>query len=85
MTKEHIFFYAIESLIIGTGFSVLLILNIPVFQQIMIFLSIMILYIVVGVFHHKIHNNLSAKVVLEYILISALLLTLFIFLNISKL
>jgi hypothetical protein len=83
MNKEynHIFFYLFEILVIGGGFILLLSFPFTFSQQLLILASILFVYIVAGLIHHKQHFDIKTKVVLEYILISVLIMTLFVFLN----
>lgn len=85
MKKEHFVFYFLEFLLLGSGFAVILFLNLNFMQQIYVIAANLLLYIIFGVYHHSFHNNINLKVVLEYILISVLIFTLFIFINISRL
>ena len=85
MKRHHISLYFIEFIIIGGGFTLLLSLSLPFYSQLGIIALMLVLYSVVGLLHHKTHRNITSKVVLEYTLISVLIFTLFIFLNIAKL
>lgn len=85
MKKNHGILYLTEFCVLGAGFSLILALNLHFSMQVFILLSILLLYCGIGLFHHSKHRDITTKVVLEYILISAILFALFIFLNISKL
>lgn len=85
MKRQHGSLYLIEFVIIGGGFALLLSLSLPFYSQLLIIALMLVLYSAVGLLHHKKHRNITSKVVLEYTLISVLILTLFIFLNITKL
>lgn len=85
MKFGHLFFYFLEFLVIGSGFGLILYLDLSFTQQAFVLMGNLMVYIVVGILHHSIHNNINLKVVLEYILLSVLIFTLFVFLNISKL
>ena len=74
-----------EFAIIGAGFSFLLIASMTIYYQLAILTGILAVYIGVGLFHHKTHHDIAMKVVLEYILVSALVFALFVFLNVSRL
>lgn len=84
INREHLTFYALEFLVIGFGFAAILYFDVNVLTQILMLIGLFIAYTFVGVFHHAMHNNISSKVVLEYILISVLLIVLFVFVNISR-
>lgn len=85
MKRHHGLLYVIEFLIIGSGFAFLLTMSLPFYTQLAVITIILSIYIVVGLLHHRTHHDISIKVVLEYILISALVFALFVFLNIARL
>ena len=85
MVKNHTLLYLAEFFIIGGGFAYLLTFKLPIYTQFWILGSLLTIYIVMGLVHHSKHRNINTKVVLEYILVSALVFALFIFLNISRL
>ncbi len=83
--KKHSLLYIFEFCIIGGGFAFLLSYKLPIYNQLFILTIILLAYIVIGVVHHGKHHDIHPKVVLEYILVSALVFALFVFLNISRL
>lgn len=85
MQKRHTLLYFIEFGIIGGGFAFLLGVRLPVYTQFWVLGLILVLYMVIGLFHHGKHRDINTKVVLEYILVSVLIFALFVFLNISRL
>lgn len=85
MRKKHTLLYLIEFGIIGTGFALLLSFKMTFYQQIGLLSFILVLYTAIGIIHHGKHHDIHPKVVLEYILVSALIFALFVFLNISRL
>lgn len=84
MRKNHALLYLIEFLIIGGGFSLILAMPMPFYAQLFVISVILSLYIIIGLLHHRTHHDISIKVVLEYILVSALIFALFVFLNITR-
>lgn len=84
MKKKHTILYLIEFAIIGSGFAFLLSYKMTFYSQMITLLSILTIYIIAGIVHHGKHHDIHPKVVLEYILVSALIFALFIFLNISR-
>ena len=84
MRKNHVLLYCIEFLIIGGGFALILAVSMPFYTQLFVLSSVLSLYIVIGLLHHRTHHDISVKVVLEYILVSALIFALFVFLNITR-
>jgi hypothetical protein len=85
MLKHHSFLYFIEFGIIGSGFAFLLAFPLNFYHQLTVVGISLLLYIIVGLLHHRMHHDINMKVVLEYILLSALVFALFVFLNISRL
>lgn len=84
MRKKHTLLYLIEFGLIGGGFAILLSFKMTFYHQIMLLSLILITYIVIGIIHHNKHHDIHPKVVLEYILVSALIFALFVFLNIAR-
>lgn len=85
MKQHHVLLYLIEFLVIGSGFAFLLTVVLPFYTQLFVISLILCLYFVIGLLHHRTHHDISMKVVLEYMLVSALIFALFIFLNIARL
>lgn len=85
MKRHHIILYFVEFSVIGLGFAVLLITSLTIYYQLLMLGFILAIYILIGLFHHKTHRDITMKVVLEYILISALVFALFVFLNTQRL
>ncbi len=84
MKKHHSILYFLEFGIIGSGFAILLSISMKFYSQLAVVGTILILYIIIGLLHHRAHHDICIKVVLEYILISVLIFALFVFLNISR-
>lgn len=82
--KHHTLLYFIEFGLIGLGFAFLLTMNMTFETQLVTLGGILAVYILIGLMHHNSHHDINTKVVLEYILVSALLFALFIFLNITR-
>lgn len=81
---SHIILYILEvCLILGT-FLIILTFGLTLWNEVLL-LSVMLLgYIVIGILHHRTHHDIKGRVVLEYILVSILILSLYIFLNITR-
>lgn len=80
----HQVYYLLELLALILGFFLIFLLS-PNFTLQLFVAGIMLsLYTIIGILHHKLHHALKQKVVLEYILVSAVLFAAFLFLNISK-
>lgn len=84
MKHKHLILYLIEFGVIAGGFAFLLTVNMTFYYQLFLVIGILLAYIVIGIMHHGKHHDIHPKVVLEYILISALIVALFVFLNISR-
>lgn len=82
---KHIMFYLGEILIVGGAFSLLLLYKFGFAAKLMIVGIMLTSYIVLGLLHHKMNNDIKGKIVLEYILISLIIFALFLFTNITKL
>ena len=82
--KHHVLLYFLEFGVLCLGFAFLLTVNLNFFRQIITLSVILTSYVLIGLLHHGTHHDITVKVVLEYILISALLLALFVFLNITR-
>ncbi len=84
MRKNHISYYIIESIILGLGFFIVYSLS-TINLQIMGIVTVVLIYSVMGLVHHKIDHDMHPKIVLEYIIISVLVVSIFVFLKSSSL
>jgi hypothetical protein len=85
MRKHHSLLYFIEFAIIGSAFAFLLAFPMLFYRQLLVIGLALFMYMVIGLLHHRTHHDIGMKVVLEYILLSALVFALFVLLNISRL
>ncbi len=53
--------------------------------QFMMLIFVLMSYIVLGFIHHQLNHDLKGKIVIEYILISSIILVAFLFFNIGRL
>lgn len=83
--SKHVPFYIIEILILGAGFTLLSNMELVLQDQLVILFGMLAVYVMLGLIHHKINNDIKGRIVLEYILMSGLILALFLFLNITRL
>ena len=80
----HQVYYLLELLALFLGFFFIFLLS-PNFKlQIAALVILLILYTILGIVHHGVHHTLKRKILLEYVLVSAVILSAFLFLNISK-
>jgi disulfide bond formation protein DsbB len=82
---HHNAYYFIELLILLFGFGMLFVFGSQLFLELIILGIMLVVYIGMGIMHHKIHHDLHPKIVIEYVLVSILIFASFIFLNISRL
>lgn len=82
---EHQTYYFFELIVLIVGFFMILIFSYSLTLQFIILIFILMCYMVMGFIHHKINHYFNGKVVLEYILISTLVLGAFLLLNIGRL
>ncbi len=80
----HHYYYFLELLVLLSGFLLIFLTSYYFLLQLGIVFFVLLAYCTLGIFHHKIHHSLGSRIVIEYILISAVLFAAFIFLNIGK-
>ncbi len=80
----HQFYYILELLVLTLGFFLIIIVSFNLYLQTISLISVLIIYSLLGLLHHVLHHTLRRKIVVEYILVSAVIFTAFIFLNIGK-
>ena len=79
----HQLYYLLELLALLLGFFIIFFSS-GFYFQILSLVVLLVLYTTIGLIHQKIHHYLRSKIVVEYILVSAVLFAAFLFLNISK-
>lgn len=77
MKKTHINYYILEAAILGLGFFIVYLL--PPANQFIGITGVVLLYLVMGLLHHHTQHDMHKRIVLEYIIISVLVISLFIF------
>jgi len=82
---EHNAYYLFLSLVLLLGFALMLVFSFNLAIQFVILLFVLLTYMGMGLMHHYFNHDLHAKIVLEYVLISTLILTAFLFLNAGRL
>ena len=78
--RQHIQYYIIEACILGIGFFIVYTFSSSTTQIIGIS-GLVLLYCIMGLIHHALDHDIHIKIVLEYIVISILIVSLFIFLK----
>lgn len=81
----HRSYFLFELIILLVGFIVMGFFSFSVTVQFMILIFILVFYMSFGLIHHYINHDLHARIVLEYVLISAIVLGAFMFLNSGRL
>ena len=82
--KEHVFHYAALILLLSAGVVGISIVTANRDFQMMIVVLTTFFYVLWGIVHHLFHHDLTAKIVIEYILVSLVIMAVFFFLNISR-
>lgn len=82
---EHHAYYLFELLILMIGFAAMVVFSSNLIFQFVILIFILVTYMAMGFIHHHFNHDLRAKIVLEYVLISSLVLGAFLFLNAGRL
>lgn len=80
MKKSHLNYYIIEACILGLGFFIVYSFE-SVNAQFLGLFGVILLYVIMGLVHHYLDHDMHVKIVLEYIIISVLIVSLFIFLK----
>ncbi len=80
----HQIYYVLELLILTGGFYGIFILSGDFHRQVAALLVLLCFYAVWGILHHKMHHTLKKKIVIEYILISLIVMAFFLLINTNK-
>lgn len=78
---RHFGFYIGELFVLVGGFALLLTLNIHLVVELLILIFMLLLYVTLGIFHHRVDHDIKPKIVLEYLLISGIIVALFLFIS----
>ncbi len=73
--KEHIFYYISLFLVVFLGIMLALQFSYSRQTQMLVIVMTTFFYVTVGLFHHRENHDLTAKIVVEYILIGSLGMT----------
>lgn len=82
---SHGRYYSTELLVLLSGFFIITLLNGYFLLQLGMLCAILLLYCLLGFYHHHLHHDLKLKIVVEYISVSIVILAAFIFINIGTL
>jgi len=83
--SEHNIYYFVELLVLLFGFFLIILFSFNITLQFMVLTLLLMSYISLGFIHHHLNHTFSSKIVIEYTLVSTLILAGFLFLNISRL
>lgn len=81
---HHNAYYFYQFLIFLLGFFFMYLFSQNVALQFMMLVFVLLSYIVLGFIHHQLHHDLKGKIVVEYILISSLVIAAFLFFNAGR-
>lgn len=82
---QHDVYYIVELLVLSFGFLLVTTFSYNFGIQATILSTVLLAYIIMGYIHHKENHDLKVKIMVEYILISLLVLSFFVFLNSARL
>lgn len=83
--RRHFTYYFLEFGILLVGFILVAAFSYRIYLQLLFLLVTLISYIAMGVIHHEIHHSMKIKIMVEYALVSLIILAAFIFLNSTRL
>lgn len=81
---SHGLYYILELTILLAGFYLVYLLSYDFRLQIINLAFVLLIYSLIGMWHHKSHHSLKSKIVVEYLLVSILIFACFLFLNAGK-
>lgn len=81
---HHNAYYFYQFLVFLLGFCFMYIFRDAVALQFMMLVFVLLSYIVLGFLHHQLNHDLKEKIVIEYILISSIVLASFLFFNAGR-
>ena len=80
----HALYYLLELLMLLSWFILISTFSYSFKLQTATLFVVLFFYCALGIFPHKMHHTAKAKIVLEYILVSLVILASFLFVNIGK-
>ena len=79
--QKHLNYYIVESFILGIGFFGVYMLSGSIDTQATLLAFLILVYVIMGVVHHRLNHDIHAKIVLEYIVIGTLVFSIFLLLK----
>ena len=82
---RHFTYYFLEFGVLLVGFVLISAFAYNIYIQVLFLGLTLISYIMLGVIHHEIHHSMKIKIMVEYLLVSLIILAAFVFLNSTRL
>lgn len=82
---RHFTYYFLEFGVLLVGFVLISAFAYNIYLQVLFLGLTLISYIMLGVIHHEIHHSMKIKIMVEYLLVSLIILAAFVFLNSTRL
>jgi isoprenylcysteine carboxyl methyltransferase (ICMT) family protein YpbQ len=79
LNSKHIVHYLVLLGLMAIAFSTLVLVSLTRTQQLVVIILTAVMYVAYGIFHHKLHHDLTIKIVVEYALVALLVVALFLF------
>lgn len=80
----HQFYYLLELAVLLSGFFLIYLFSFSFIFQLLTLILVLIFYSGLGILHHRLHHALAMRIVIEYILISLVIMASFLFINTGK-
>lgn len=77
--RAHVFYYVVEAAVLAFGFYLVAIYATNTFLQMSLIAVILLTYSIMGIFHHVRGHDIHPRIVLEYVLISLFIMSVFLF------
>lgn len=77
----HALYYVVEMAILAVGFYLIAVYSASVLFQISLLIIMLLIYSIMGILHHARSHDIHPRIVLEYVLISLFVLSIFLFMK----
>lgn len=81
MKNSHAFYYVFEFVGLSLGFYLIAVFGTNVILQTSLLVIVLLMYSILGILHHAKSHDIHPRIVLEYVLISLFVLSIFMFLK----
>lgn len=82
---RHHIYYFLEFGVLLAGFILVSAFSYNIYLQLLFLGLTLVSYVMLGVIHHEIHHSMKIKIMVEYLLVSLIILAAFVFLNSTRL